>query len=62
MTKEKLSSLIAYVENMKSKLADKNVPEKHKNGEESYRNFLRNEIRYHTLKIEAAKMAGVAVK
>ena len=44
MTQDKVKSLTKYQEQLKSKLADKNVPEKQKNREQAYRAFLQNEL------------------
>jgi hypothetical protein len=57
MTKEKLVSLTKYVLDLKAKL-ETAVPEKHKNNPTTYHNFLRNEIRMTTIKLEAAKLEG----
>lgn len=58
ITKEKMISLTNY----KNKLEDSlkaPVTEKHKNSPKTYHDFLKNEIRLVTIKLEAAKLEGV---
>lgn len=62
MSKEKLISLTKYVDSCKNRLEDKMVPEKHKNRESTYRQFLANEIKTATVTIEALKLSGAETK
>lgn len=55
-TKEKLISLVKYKEKHEDLLSSP-VPETHKHSPETYKAYLRNEIRLTKLKIEELKMA-----
>lgn len=56
MSKEKLTSLVKYQDQLKSKLEAKELPAKHVNSEATYKAFLSNELRLVTSKIESLKM------
>lgn len=58
MSKEKIQSLSKYSSELKSKLSDKTVPEKHKNRPVAYKRFLENELAAVTSKIDSLKMTG----
>ncbi len=58
MDKKKLVSLQAYRDKLKDRLAAE-VPNKHVGHPDSYKAFLKNELRLIELKIEAAKLDGV---
>lgn len=58
MSKEKLVSLIKYREKHED-LLKAPVPASHANGAEQYKNYLKNEIRMVSLKIDALKLDGV---
>lgn len=59
MSKEKLSNLMKYQAELKSKAESKELPAKHASGDgKAYRAFLANELRLVGLKIESLKMAG----
>lgn len=59
MSKEKLISLTKYQSDLKNKADSKEIPTKHINRERQYRDFLSNELRIVTAKIETMKMVGV---
>jgi hypothetical protein len=56
MTKEKVLSLTKYLNDMKTKLVAP-LPKKHEGGERTYRQFLENEIKTATSRLDAAKMS-----
>lgn len=56
MTKDKLIKLTKYQSEIKDKLSSTSVPEKHKGHPESYKGFLKNELRLVTNQIEAGKL------
>lgn len=58
ITKEKLKSLEVYKNKLEESLRLK-VPHKHQHHHESYRNFLKNEIRLVDLKVNEAKLEGI---
>ncbi len=60
MNKEKLISLTKYQSDLKSKLSDP-IPSKHKHRPAEYKNFLKNEIRIVSDKIDAAKLESAPV-
>jgi hypothetical protein len=57
ITKEKMMSLIKYKDGLEDKLKGE-VPPKHKNHPNSYHEFLKQEIKMVSVKIEAAKLEG----
>lgn len=59
MTKEKLASLNKYAQELKNKLTSP-VPSKHKNREQSYKNFLTHELAMVNSKLEAAKLEAAS--
>ncbi len=62
MNKEKLTSLVKYQSSLKERLNSIVLPEKHTHRPESYKHFLKNELRLVTNKIEAAKLEGIPAK
>ena len=58
MTKEKMDSLKKYKAELQNKLADKEIPSKHKGHPESYKTFLTNELKAVSTKISDALMAA----
>jgi hypothetical protein len=54
--KEKLISLVKYAEEVKSKLSDIEVPLKHKNRPQAYREFLSRELVKVNRTIEELKL------
>lgn len=56
MTKEKLNSLVKYQSSLKDRLTS-DIPKKHTHRPDSYKHYLKNELRLVTNKIEAAKLA-----
>lgn len=56
MNKEQIPSLSKYVESLKSKLSDTDVPVKHKHRPEAYRDFLQRELKKASTKLEALKL------
>jgi hypothetical protein len=61
MTKEKLASLTKYASTLKDRL-NSPVPEKHVGHPETFKAFLKTELKTVETKLENAKMAGVADK
>ena len=57
MSIQKLPTLVNYSNQLQSKLADKAVPEKHKNREGTYRQFLERELKTVNAKIEELKLS-----
>lgn len=57
MSKEKLIKLTKYSDSIKSKLAEKVLPEKQKNRPEQYRQFLERELAMVTSKMDVLKMS-----
>lgn len=55
MTKEKLLSLTKYSEDLKTKLINA-IPAKHIGHPDTYKAFLKNELRMVTLKLESEKL------
>ena len=62
MSQDKLQSLQMYAQSLKTKLEDKNVPEKHKGRILEYREFLVRELEKTTRKIEELVLAGPGAK
>jgi hypothetical protein len=58
MTKDKIISLLKYKDGLEDKLKGE-VPSKHQAHPKSYHEFLKQEIKMVSLKIEAAKLEGV---
>lgn len=58
MTKEKKLSLEKYKTDLTDKLKSGFVGAKHTNHPESYKNFLKNELRLVTAKLEEEKLAN----
>lgn len=56
MSKEKLKNLTKYVSDMENKLASTVIPAKHVNNVDTYRQFLRNEIKSASAKLEVLKL------
>jgi hypothetical protein len=56
MSKEKLIKLTKYANDVKSKLSEKVLPEKQKNREVQYKQFLERELASTNSKIETLKM------
>lgn len=61
MTKEKKASLTKYLNSMQDKLTSK-IPEKHIHSPESYKNFLKNEIRMVKGKLDRELMESTPDK
>lgn len=53
MSTEKLARYTKYANELKSKLSDKEVPSKHKNRPQQYREFLERELKTVNTKLEA---------
>lgn len=62
MSIHKLPSLVNYANQLQSKLADKEVPDKHKNRPQQYREYLEREFKSVNTKIENLKMMLPAKK
>lgn len=62
MTKEKLVSLTKYKNELTEKLRSGEVPIKHVDHPNSYINFLKNELKIVTAKLEEAALEGKAGK
>jgi hypothetical protein len=60
MSKEKIQSLTKYANDLKSKLSEKNIPEKQKNRPAQYKQFLEKELTATTVKIDSLKMTAPA--
>ncbi len=58
MSKEKIQSLTKYVNDLKSKLSDKILPEKQKNRPAQYKQFLEREIAGASATLDALKMTA----
>lgn len=58
MTKAKLESLTKYLVDLKNKLTSP-IPAKHADSPQTYKAFLRNEIRMVEAKLDEAKLEGV---
>ena len=58
MTKEKLISLNKYVSDLQNRLSSP-VPAKHKDHPETYKDFLKHEIKMVTDKLEQVRLEGV---
>jgi uncharacterized protein YpmS len=58
VSKEKTLSLTKYLSDLKNKLSSQ-LPEKHKNRECQYKQFLNNEIKTVSAKLEVLKLAGM---
>lgn len=56
MSREKVISLSKYVEQIKSRLADKEVPAKHAGNESNYKAFLESELKKTMRKVEDLKL------
>jgi hypothetical protein len=57
VTKEKVVSLTKYLDSLKSKLTDK-TPDKHKNREETYKQFISREIEMTEAKLNHLKFGA----
>lgn len=57
MNKEKIVSLTKYVNDLKARLEEKSLPIKHKNRQETYKQFLRNEIASTSTKLDKLKVS-----
>lgn len=62
MSKEVLQKLNKYADGIKSKLAEKTLPEKQKNRPAQYKQFLEKELSQVNSKIESMKISGVPDK
>lgn len=61
MSKQKILNLTKYVSDMKNRLTAP-LPEKHKDHEKEYKQFLNNEVQMANGKLEALKLAGQDAK
>lgn len=62
INKDKVNSLTKYAAGLRDKLAAKEVPVKHKDNPESYKNFLRNELKAVERTLNDAKEAALVTK
>lgn len=60
MTKQKLTNLLKYQDELKNKLSSVLVPAKHVGHPESYKLYLTNELRAVTATLDAAKLESIA--
>lgn len=58
MSKESMNKLVKYSNDLKNKLSEKNLPEKHKDHPAQYKIFLERELQGVTNKIESLKDLG----
>lgn len=61
MSKEKVISLTKYANDLKSRLSSP-VPDKHKNRQSSYTNYLKNELDSVNAKLDALKLVASEAK
>ena len=62
MSKEKLLKLVTYQAKIKDKLSEKEIPEKHKNRVQQYKEFLTSELKKVTKTIETITISGDSKK
>ena len=56
MAQDKLMTLSRYLDDLKNKISETNVPDKHKHSPHTYREFLQREINRTTKKVDDLKM------
>jgi len=54
--REKLTKLVKYAENLKSRISDPSVPEKRKSHPKEYREFLERDLQKTLKKIDSLKL------